>query len=468
MVWASGTRLGRRLRWLESTSEAITDGDLAGALRRLKERVKPAQPHVVVHLDPLHIRHALLQGPAFDDTVSFDAWLRAEASRQLPPRAGLEDFIIRIQRLEEAEEYSRCLLALVSRKAVEQRVALLEEAGLRPIRMSSLDVAVGEALGLAPAFAERASAVLIVRVDDAVLLQYQEGLLQSLVTLPYGAETADATAFLHEVSAHLSPLPERIYVAGMQVQSLIDRAQEARLLEGLVQAATLEMVPDAQALLSPEDLPAAALALQELFPAPDAFNFLEPDVVEGRLQEAEKHEAVRTVLALGSVVGLLFLIITLLTVYLTGKKAETEGELATLADQVERIEQAHASVAQLSRDIARAERLVVERTNVARVLEGIGRVAQAGLWLDAVTLEEVVSGTPQLTLAGTAFSKGDIAAYLDSLEQAPFARNVRLRYSESVRASSLYKQATVQDRPLTQFEIQLDLTSPARDPEASK
>ena len=213
-------------------------------------------------------------------------------------------------------------------------------------------------------------------------------------------------------------------------------------------------------------MPAAALALQELFSVPEAVNFLEPDVVEARLQEIEKREATRAILALGSVVGVFFLLVTLVTVYLNGKNATTEAELAVLSDKVARIEQAHASVKQLAQDIAQAERLVVERTNVARILEGVGRVISNGLWLETTKLEEITPGAFQLTLTGVAFGKSDIAAYLDSLEQAPFARNVRLLFSQSVRAAALYKHTTLQDRALTRFEIQLDLTSLSHEVEA--
>ena len=463
VVWATGMRLGRRLRRLETGPSA--EGDLSEALASLVGRLKPAHPYVVTHLDPLHIRHTVLQGPVFDDAASFDAWLEAEARRQLPPRASLSDFVLRIQRLEETEEYTRCLMALASRKAVEQRVALLEEAGLYPLRISSLDAAVGEALGLDPGVVEQSSAVLVVRSADATLLQYQEGVLQSLISLPYGIGTTDAVSLLQEVTTHLAPMPNRLYIVGTEAQQVIERARQARLLDGLIKEAPLETGAGASALPSAH-VPAAALALQELFSVPEAVNFLEPDVVEARLQEIEKREATRAILALGSVVGVFFLLVTLVTVYLNGKNAATEAELAVLSDKVARIDQAHASVKQLAQDIAQAERLVVERTNVARILEGVGRVISNGLWLETTKLEEITPGAFQLTLTGVAFGKSDIAAYLDSLEQAPFARNVRLLFSQSVRAAALYKHTTLQDRALTRFEIQLDLTSLSHEVEA--
>lgn len=450
-------RLGRRLRRLETQPSA--GRELPEALASLVAQVKPAYPYVVTHLDPVHIRHVVLQGPVFDDAASLEAWLEAEALRQLPPRTSLSDFILRIQTLDETEESTRCLMALASRKAVEQRVALLEEAGLYPIRISSLDVAVGEALEFDPLFFEQPSAVLVVRSGDATLLHYQEGILQALIPLPYGIETTDALSLLQEVTTHLTPIP-RLYIVGSKAQQVIDQARQARLLDGLISEAPLEILATVSASTLPAaHVPAAALALQELYAVPEAFNFLEPDVVETRLQDIEKREATRAILTLGSAVGVFFVLVMLVTTYLSGKKAATEAELAMLADQVARIEQVHASVQQLAEDITQAERLVVERTGVAGILERVGRVISEGLWLETLRLEESTPGTSQLTLTGAAFEKSNIATYLDSLEQAPFARNVRLLFSESVRAGALYKQAIMQDRSLARFEIQLDLRS---------
>ncbi len=462
VVWAAGTRLGRRLRQLLCESEPVEDGDIQAALRRLVERVRPGRTEVVTHLGPLHVRHAVLQGPTFDDAASFEAWLQAETARYLPPRANNADFVLRIQLLEQTEEYTRCLLALASRKAVEERAALLEEVGLQVVGIGTIDVAMGEALTLDPGFVERPSAVLFVRPDDAALLQYQEGLLQSLVSLPYGVRMTDTASLLEEAAAHLTPAPGTLFVIGTEAKHVADEAREARLIDGLVQEAALDFLPQAQQLPALH-VPAAALALQYLFPAPDALNFLEPEVVQTRLQEAEKREATRAVLTLGSIVGLLLLILTVITVSLDGRYATAEAELLVLADQVERIERAHEAVRQLEQDIAQAERLVVERTDVVRVLESIGRVVSEELWLDGVTLAEGAQGTPHLTLTGAAFNESAIATYLHRLEQTAFARDVRLLVSESVRTTALYKQARVQDRTLTRFEIQLEITSLSHD-----
>jgi len=459
VVWVSGTRLGSRWRRVEQAYEAVEDGDLEAALVRLVEHLAPSIQYVISHLDPLHVRHVMVQGPALDDADSFEAWLEAEAQRHLPPRATLSNFAIRVQVLEQAEAYTRCLLVLASREAVEARVALLEAAGLRPLGIRSIDVASGEALRLHGAFAEGRSALLFLRPEDATLLHYREGVLQSLETLPFGVGGMDVLSLLQAVSAYLAPMPDRLFVMGTTSAEVIAQAREADLFECAMLEGTLDLSPYMKAPpLGSDHIPAAALVLPGHVAASEAINFLEPDAASERLQALEKREAMRALLLLGGFVALVYLLQALATVYLGGKQAAAEVALSQLADHVARIEQVHEAVQRLERDVAQAEQLVHERTHVAGILTGMGAGAPEGLWLETVDLE-AATDRARLTLLGMAYREGNVARYLERLEQAPFATNVRLLYAEAVRAATLYKHAGVQDRPLTRFEIQLTCTS---------
>ena len=164
-------------------------------------------------------------------------------------------------------------------------------------------------------------------------------------------------------------------------------------------------------------------------------------------------------LGMGSLVSLLLVLLAVLTVYLRGKNAAIEAELLRLSDEVERIERAQETIRQLEQDIIQAEHLVVERTEVARMIEHVGRLVSENLWLDVAELAEGTPEAAHLTLTGAALDEGALAAYLNRLEQAPFARNVRLGVSERIHSARLYRQATVQDRVLTRFEIQLDVSA---------
>lgn len=460
VVWVSGTRRGSRLRQLEGTHEAVEDGDVRAALARLVERVRPPDPYVATHLDPVHIRHVIVQGPALDDEAGFDAWLEDEAVRRLPPGASPDNFAVRVQVLEQAEDSTRCLLALVRREAVEQQRALLEAVGLLPLGMGSIDVACSAALWLNPEFAEGQSAVLLLRPDEGVLLHYQDGLLQAIVSLSCGSATTDALSLVEEVATHMTPTPDGLFVMGTEAAEFIAQARDAGLFEcPLHEGIVGPTLYGKESSMSASYAPATALALQQLFSAREALNFLEPEAVSEQLQEIEKHEAMRTVLMLGSVLGVLYLLVTLLAVYLGEEQAAAEAALDKLAGQVAQVEEVHQAVTRLERDVAQAERLVVERTRIAGVMEGIGRGVPDSLWLEALALEADALDGAHLTLTGVAYQEGDVARYLEYLERTSFATSVRLLYAEAVRARALYRQVKVRNRPLTRFEIQLALAT---------
>ena len=458
VVWVSGTRRGSRLRRLEETHEAVENGDVRAALARLVERVRPSDPYVATHLDPVHIRHVIVQGPALDDETGFEAWLEDEAVRRLPPGASPNDFAVRVQVLEQTEESTRCLLALVRREAVEQQRALLEAVGLEALGMGSSDMAFSAALWFNPAFAEGQSAVLLLRPADAVLMPYQDGLLQSMIPLASGTAMTDALSLVEEVAMHMTPAPDRLFVVGTEAAAFIAQAREVRLFECPLHEEIVDpaFFVDASTT-SAGYAPAAALALQQLFSAREALNFLEPAEVSPRLQEIEKAEAVRALLMLGSILGALYLLVTFVTVYLGGKQAAAEATLDTLAGEAAQIEETRRTVTRLEQDIAQAERLMVERTHVAGTLERIGQGVPDGLWLEALALQADASAEAHLTLTGVAYQEGDVAHYLDYLERTPFATRVRLLYAEAVGTLALYRQAKVQDRPVTRFELQLAL-----------
>ena len=458
VVWVSGMRRGSRLRRLEGTHEAVENGDVQAALARLVERVRPRAPYVATHLDPVHVRYVIVQGPALDDEAGFATWLENEAARQLPPGASPDDFAIRIQVLEEADGATRCLLALTRREAVEQRRALLETVDLQPLGIGGLDVTCSAALWLNPQFAEGRSAVLRPGRDDAVLIHYRDGVLRSIASLTFG--TATTAALLEEVATHMTPAPDRLFVIGAEAAACIAQMRTVHLLACPLHEDIVDPRPYGGASpMAAGYTPAAALALEHLFSARGALNFLEPEAVSEQLQEIEKQGAMQATLILGSVLGALYLLVAFLAAYLGGKQAAAEATLDTLAGQVMQVEESRQAVTRLERDVAQAKRLVIERTRVAGVLEGVGRGTPDGLWLEVLALEAGALEPPHLTLRGMAYREGDVASYLNYLERRPFAKSVQLLYAEAIRARALYRQVNVQNRSLTRFEIQLALPS---------
>lgn len=460
LTWVSAARWRHRLHALAITHEAFEDGDAAAALARLVARVKPPHPYVVTHLDAMHLRHAVLHGPAFDDAAAFGAWLQAEAARLLPPHAAPGDFVPRCLVLDEEDEQARCLLVLASRNAVAQRVALLGGAGLKPLRLTSTSAALSQLIGLAAHRTETRTALLHLRTHDAVLMHAEEGRLAAMTLLPFSPAETEAALLLDEVGAVLPEGAGALSIVGEGAGRLADAARGGG--PGVpVRAFGAGAFPRLSGLADGE-VPPVVLALHTLFTEAGAVNFLdEESIYEGR-QAIEKREALRASLALGSLVGLLLLVLTGVHAGLATRQAASSAVLQTLAAEVEARAAARADVARLERELRHAERLVAERTDVARLLESVGRAVPEALWLDAATLEET-PGAVQLTLRGAALRERALAGYLHRLERAAFGADVRLLYSEAVPAASTYPKAAHADRLLTRFEIRLDFPAkPAR------
>jgi hypothetical protein len=145
------------------------------------------------------------------------------------------------------------------------------------------------------------------------------------------------------------------------------------------------------------------------------------------------------------------------TAYLKHRLAAVQAEQARQDGQIARMEQVRASIQGLERGVARAERLVAERTNVAGVLAGIGRIVPDGLWLDVLTLDRPIAQPACLTLVGTALHELSLTIYLDRLERLPLAEKVRLRYAEAVSVQRLYRSAGMPPRTVRRFEIEITL-----------
>lgn len=469
VTWVSGVRRGSRLRSVCYAHEPIEGGDVGAALARLVARVQPTSAYVAVHLDALHVRHTIIQGPAFDEEEAFAAWLEDEARRELPPGASPEDFAIRVWLLEMAESTTRCLVALARREAVAERVALLERAGLWLSSIGTLEGAAGEALRYQGVLGERRQAVLILRPDDGVLLGYTDAVLDRLTPLSCGTTSPDALAFLEEIAHSMSPSPDALYVMASETGGIAAEVRTLHLFDCPVYEVGVDVLLTEQvAPLPPRGVLALGLALQHRSAPGEALNFLEPESSARRLQEIEKREAMRAALVLSSVLSLLYLIVALLTVYLNGKHAAAETALHRLSDEVQHIERAREAVAALESDVAQAEALVTERTEFARVLKGVGRRVPESLWLEMALLETNTPEGTHMTLEGVAFYEEAVARYLERLEEAPFAAHVALSYTEALQARSLYRQAAAGDRKLTRFELRLALAAQAAGVEGAR
>ncbi len=456
-------RSPRSLRVRHVDQEPIVDQDATSALERLKARMPK---HAVVgpiasHLDRFQIRHAIVQGPALDDDEAVEVWLQREISQLLPLGQREADYIVRIRMLEQTEAGTRALIVLARKEAVVAREKIIQEAGLVPVGIGSLDVAIEHTLLVDSAFLEEEALVLYVTSSEVVWLRYSSGILQVF-------DRFERVAGVHrekEIISHLrdqlaeeaeaGAKVERIYLVGHDVDAIL---LEARAAAWSGPSLTLAQVParvEDPAWSTPGIIPSVGLALTSCFSELDTVNFLPEDVVFARRQEAEKKDAMLSILTVGAVLVFLFLFSMMLGLYLEGKNDAADAQLLVLSDEVGEIERARRELKTLEGAVKQAEEFVLERTQVALLLRTVAEGMPEQLWLDALNVEP---GDPlEVTLNGVTFFEEDLAAYISALEGLAWTENVRLVYSQAQQAGRLYRKADVQaDLTVTQFEIALD------------
>ncbi len=143
--------------------------------------------------------------------------------------------------------------------------------------------------------------------------------------------------------------------------------------------------------------------------------------------------------------------------WVASRKARTAAALAAMAGRVSAIEAARTELARLEADVKQAERLVLERTNLASVLETVGQEAPETLWLEQVRAAPGPDAALQVTISGAALDATAVATYLDRLERVRALREVRLSSSQTVRAAARYHDLLAADHDLSAFSITLNV-----------
>lgn len=454
--WVQLTRLRDQFTEVRTAEVPIVAGDVEAALQALVTDVAPPTPFVVSHLAPVHLRPLLLEGPGFDDPESRQAWLTTHVEAALPSGA-TADFVHRLHLLEGSEEATRALVLLARREAIEERENLFAEAGLTLISLTSAADSIAYGLAYLPAFLTGLSWVLVARPDEADLLAYAHGILTQRHTIPIPPSEA---RFCDEVMLPLMTQQARsasLYVVGHEAAKIAQQLREKEAPASPVHLATLVLpAQETRAPLTPSKLPAAALALQQVYPTLDVLNLLPPETVAARHEGANQAEARRTGLLVGGLVGSLLLLTLLFGWGLDWAQQHTARDLVRLADRVAAVKAAETRVAALDAKVQQARQLVHARTPLAPALAWLGATLPDSVWLQGLTMTN--DPTPAFVLQGLAFEEQQVAAYLRRLESHDSAPEVRLIFTE-VQPPSRRRGRGRYRRALIRYEISVALAA---------
>lgn len=454
--------------------EVRSRGGRLSIIRMLKQPVQgkltETRTRAAVCLDAQHVRHVVLHGPAFDDPESLELWVQSEIERQLPDHVDSDDFVVRRRVLEQTEKHTRILMALARHEAIEAKKAQLEDRELHPLSIDSKEASMARILAYHPLFGVGSVAVVLVHHTSASLIYYEDGILQTIVSL--AQDSAASSALVEEVHSTLIAWMAEGIMYSLPAVMIVGEGSEAIIREMQQNVALREHVTDAtiqiptrpdHLKISPEQAPLAAIAIQQIYPELNDFNFLDEAQAEEGCELIEKQEALLSMLIGGGILVSLLLITIVAAGFIATRLSASEARLLEMADQITQIEAARAEVEQLSQDVAQAKKLATERTRTAIILETAARQVPAGLWLEAIDVERGAEEAI-LKLSGLALDQQELAQYLDRLEEASLMEGVRLAYSENISAEQHYRHAStvrpIQRRPLVQFAIETDVKNP--------
>lgn len=438
--WVELTRTFGRLRLRRYETEPVVGTEREAALARLVERLKPAHRYVVSHVGPDHVRVHFVDAPGFDDPEDLQAWLVAQSVKVLPGGVAPEAFVVRTAVTQyDEEEKARGLIVAAQRAAVEERAAVLERAGLVPLRLATGVVEVASSLAFEEGFDDPERTIIYSGDETAVALRMKEGLLHDAEVLP----AADPDVVISELEAlgnFARSDAEAVWMTGGSGVVPAGGGRAVTPLHGALRGRTLPS----------EAAYAAALAAEAVYPGLGYVDLLDPDAAGVAGEQREKGEAQGALVSMGVLILVLLLAATLATVFLGREVAHTEAQVAARAEVLEALQEARARRDRLERDVGTARDLVGQRTAVARVLEDVGRSVPEGVWLTRLSVVTPTEGPAELAVQGLALDNEAVAAYLASLERLAVLGPVEMTYSERVSVEEA-RRRYAQEWPLVAF-----------------
>lgn len=467
IVWAVLQRTGQRVSLRRLVHESIAGKEPRTGLRRLAERVNPEPPVVATHLDPAHVRCFVVERPSADPE---GRWMHERARSRLPTGVSLDDFVLRGRPLQGPERHvpagprRRYLLVLARVEAVEARLELLRSAELTPAVLGDLRTDLCFAYTFDSSFVEGRSPAVLFHEDRAWLLEHEEGMLAASPTTLGTGEGVLENAVLQLADNDPEDAPTRLRVAGPGASRAVARVENALSFGVTPHLGIPEYGSEAPSngrtvdeKSRPEDAaeaaPALAAAVKALYVEADPINVLDADDVRAARDTMDRHDALQTGLLAGGTLAVLLLLVTGLNMYFESKVAETSATLDRASQQLAKVEEARQVRDRLRGQLRKSQALVVGRTHVASLLDGVGGAVPSGIWFDWMQVKRVENDSVTVQVSGFATQEADVASFLSRLEERPNLRQVRLRYSKILPAQTVYEQTNQYREVLTRFEV---------------
>ncbi len=465
-------KFSKRIRLLKFGEERIEPNDSTRqqaieAIKRLFHRLRIEEKEVVIHLGGVGVRHMLLEAPVLSQT-ELGEWVRRQCGERLPKNGGLSQFLFSYHVTRQNSDGTKLMVSYCQPHVLQEKLGLVEEAGLRPIMVGAgrMDLANAFALDYEDLFAKtflfveanQCGAAFLVCADgspvsyrevdwrtDGNLRSHDEDELRRVITsaiesVKNGYTRFDKAIFVGENAEHgvaQSVLPSDTAIeTGKPLQALCKNGN---------------------ALPSQYSL-AAGLALKRYFPLLNTIDLLPADKKQLAEQQLEKKRALRFILIPGAMIFFILLVLNVLKFVFTDKLSASQEETAVLQSQLFDVEQLQAQQAKLQSALADMQRLVTQRSNAAELLEEISRLMSEGVWLQEIAATPVDTARMseeknRVQLRGWAFDEGKVAMLLEQLESSARFSEVRLVATTRLPAPEVWKRTKLKKIDLVEFTI---------------
>lgn len=476
-------KFSKRIRLRKFGEEKIEHGDsvrqqTVEAIKRLFHRLRIKEKEVVIHLGGVGVRHILLTAPALSQ-ADLEEWVRRQCAERLPKNGGLSQFLFSYHIAQQNGDGAKIMVSYCQPHVLQERLSLVEEAGLRPIMVGAgrMDLTNAFALDHEDMFAK---VFLFVETNhsSATFLINAGGSPVSYREIDWRAK--------RDVQGHDEGELQRVFASALESVKNGHTRFDKAILVG--ESAQLDV---AQSVLSPDTaiemgkpvqglckngntLPsqyslAAGLALKRYFPLLNTIDLLPADKKQWTVQLLEKRRALRFILIPGAMIFLILLVLNVLKLVLSDKLTGSQEEIVILQSQLSDVVQLQTQKTKLQSALADMQQLIAQRSNAAGLLEEISRLIPEGVWLQEISsaptdTTEAISMTAVSTssttgqrnrvqLRGWAFDEGRIAMLLEQLESSAHFSEVRLLATSRLPASEVWQRTKLKKVDLVEFTI---------------
>lgn len=434
------------------------------AIKTLWHRMGIQYKNVVSYVPDNQVRFKNIEIPlTFDGDTQ--EWINENKIEILPPSVDLNRFYFAWELLHATETNATLMLAFCNRNYVNERLEIIEKAGLNLIRLAPGSVDVASLLPSAEEF-----------LNETLLLFSRNEQAQGFLTLE-NMRLVDHN-FINTTSEY------GVTNGGVQNHAVETITDRIRSLENPPENAVFfdenpvecsDIVFDERKvsvagihpynrLKNYDDLPSeylitAGLALAHIV-GNNNLNLLPEEKIEYFRNETEKSVFLKSVLLVGSFLLVLLLLINLLTVKKANDLEMIHEQLLQLNEQVQEFEQKQKEKNQLEAAYKNLQKLVTQKTQFAKILEQIGLQVPEGIWFQDISLGSVDTGIKKEKTFNTSFELRAIALkeqyisiFLKNLEQNKLFKNIALQGLSRIEGEQVWRQTKFSRKPLVQFTL---------------